>query len=778
MMLKQALAAHVALLAIVAAWPSVAAAETAADAAESDAIVVTARRVQENVQDVPIPISVISGAQLEESGSFNVNRLKEQAPTVQFYSSNPRNSAITVRGLGAPFGLTNDGIEPGVGLYIDGVFVARPAAATLDFIDVQQIEILRGPQGTLYGKNTTAGAINVTTRRPSFTPQTQFEASLGDYGFSQFKGSITGPITETLAARLSFSATNRDGFLYNVVTQDDLNDLNNIGVRGQLLFAPREGLNVVFAADYTRQRPEGYAQVVAGVAPTQRAANRQYAQIAADLGYTPPSWNPFDRVTDVDSPHRSYQDVGGAALTVEWDVGPGTLTSITAWRFWDWDPSNDRDFLGLPITTVSANPSEQRQWTQELRYAGDLTPSIGFVVGAFAFRQTIDSDGLQEQGAAAARFLLTPSANAATPGLLDGYGQTSDIASEHVSGAIFGQLEWRINDRLRLLPGLRFNYDEKEVDYQSAIYGGLQTTDPALIALQRSILAPQSYAAQVDDTNLSGQLTIAYALAPNYNLYATYATSFKSVGLNLGGLPNDSTGQPALSAATVAPEEVRHIEVGIKTQPFPGLTLNLSAFETVIEDYQAQVVNASVGVLRGYLANADEVRVTGVELDASWRINANFWLYGALAYTDGRYESFTDAPPPLEATGGPQVVDISGQRLPGISEWAGSLGGEYQAPGQFLGREGAYFVALDTSFRTAFSSRAPSSAYLNVDGYSLINGRIGFRAGDGWDVYLWGRNLTDEDYFEFLSAAPGGSGLFVGYVGDPRTWGITLRGSF
>lgn len=777
-MLKQALAAQAALLAIVAAWPSVAAAETAADAAESDAIVVTARRVQENVQDVPIPISVISGAQLEESGSFNVNRLKEQAPTVQFYSSNPRNSAITVRGLGAPFGLTNDGIEPGVGLYIDGVFVARPAAATLDFIDVQQIEILRGPQGTLYGKNTTAGAINVTTRRPSFTPDTQFEASLGDYGFSQFKGSITGPITETLAARLSFSATNRDGFLYNVATQDDLNDLNNIGVRGQLLFAPHEGLNVIFAADYTRQRPEGYAQVVAGVAPTQRAPNRQYAQIAADLGYTPPSSNPFDRVTDVDSPHRSYQDVGGAALTVDWDVGPGTLTSITAWRFWDWDPSNDRDFLGLPITTVSANPSEQRQWTQELRYAGDLTPNIGFVVGAFAFRQTIDSDGLQEQGAAAARFLLAPSANVATPGLLDGYGQTSDIASEHVSGAIFGQLEWRITDRLRLLPGLRFNYDEKEVDYQSAIYGGLQTTDAALLALQRSILAPQSYAAQVDDTNLSGQLTIAYQLAENYNLYATYATSFKSVGLNLGGLPNDSSGQPALSAATVAPEEVRHIEVGIKTQPFPGLTLNLTAFETVIEDYQAQVVNASVGVLRGYLANADEVRVTGVELDASWRVNEYFSFYGALAYTDGRYERFTDAPPPLEATGGPQVVDISGQRLPGISEWAGSLGGEYQTPGQFLGREGAYFVALDASFRTDFSSSATPSRYLDVDGYSLLNGRIGFRAGDGWDVYLWGRNLTDEDYFEFLSAAPGGSGLFVGYVGDPRTWGITLRGSF
>ena len=140
-----------------------------------------------------------------------------------------------------------------------------------------------------------------------------------------------------------------------------------------MLYAPFESLDIVLAADYTRQRPEGYAQVVAGVAPTLRAANRQYAAIAADLGYAPPSFNAFDRTTDADTPHRSYQDVGGVSLNVDWKTGPGTLTSITAWRFWDWNPSNDRDFLGLPVTTISANPSEQRQWSQELRYAGDVS---------------------------------------------------------------------------------------------------------------------------------------------------------------------------------------------------------------------------------------------------------------------------------------------------------------------------------------------------------------------------------------------------------------------
>ena len=169
-------------------------------------------------------MSVVRGDLVSDAGAFNVNRLKEMIPTVQFYSTNPRNSAINIRGLGAPFGLTNDGLEPGVGLYIDGVFYARPASATLDFLDVDQVEVLRGPQGTLFGKNTTAGAINVTTRKPSFTPGTDFEVNYGNLQFVQAKASITGPLAKNIAARLSFSGTQRDGTVYNVKTQQTVNN--------------------------------------------------------------------------------------------------------------------------------------------------------------------------------------------------------------------------------------------------------------------------------------------------------------------------------------------------------------------------------------------------------------------------------------------------------------------------------------------------------------------------------------------------------------------------
>jgi iron complex outermembrane receptor protein len=755
-------------------------ADTQTQLRTKDEVTVTARRAEEEAQDVPIPLSVLGADVVEKSGDFNVNRLKELLPTVQFYSTNPRNSAINIRGLGAPFGLTNDGIEPGVGLYIDGVFYARPASATLDFLDVERIEVLRGPQGTLYGKNTTAGAINITTRKPSFQQGTDFELSYGNLGFIQAKGSITGPLGKKAAARLSFSGTQRDGTILNVKTDNDVNDLNNLGVRGQVMLVASSTVAITFSGDYTRQRVKGNTQVIAGVAPTLRPANRQYAQIAADLGYTAPSFNAFDRVTDVDTPIRSYQGLGGASVNVDWKIGHGQLTSTTAWRYWDWDPSNDRDFIGLPVTTISSGTSKQSQWSQELRYSGEVSPSLNFVAGAFYYWQGIDSNPVikQEQGSAAARFLLAPTPAALTPGLLDGYGFNQYLNYRNVSAALFGQLEWTITNRLRVLPGLRLNYDKKKVDFDQQVYGGLQTTDPALIALQLSVLAPQAYRADVDDTNLSGQVTLAYKVSESVNAYGTFATGFKSVGLNLGGVPTDALGNPVLSAATVKPEDVHHYELGVKTTPLPGVTANFSVFNTPVKDFQAQVVNASVGVLRGYLANAEKVRVRGAEFDGTARAGKHLSFYAAAAATDGRYISFPDAPPPLEETGGPQVKDISGSALPGISKWAVSLSGEYTTAGSLLGRPGLFFGAFDSSYRSAFSSSASASSYLVVPEYALLNARIGFRAADNWAVFVWSRNLTDKNYYDLLSAVPGNSGLYVGQPGDPRTFGLTLRRSF
>ncbi len=745
-------------------------------------VVISSRRRLEAAQDVPIPISVVGGAQVEATGSFNVNRVKELIPTVQLYSSNPRNTTLNIRGLGSTFGLTNDGIDPGVGFYVDGVYYARPAATTLDFIDIDQIEVLRGPQGTLFGKNTTAGAFNITTRKPSFTTGGNFEASFGNFGYIQAKASVTGAITQKLAGRLSFSGTQRDGLIYNEATGKNINDINNLGARAQLLFNPSDRVSILLAGDASQQKPDGYAQVLAGVVKTQRAEYRQFSSIIADLNYTPPSYNAFDRVIDHNTPWRSGNELGGVSLNADIKIGGGTLTSTTAWRYWNWDPSNDRDFTGLAVLQKSQATSKHQQWTQELRYAGDLRSNISGVIGAFFMGQDLKSEPyhIEESGDAQWRFSQsTTSEKWATPGLFDGYGIKTTNRLKSFSAAVFGQIDWAITEHLHILPGLRYNYDEKTVNYKRETYGGLQTDDPDLIALKKLVYSDQAFDANLSENNFSGQLTVAYKIASRLNAFATFSTSYKPAGLNLGGLPT-ANGQPMLELATLKPEYVTHYEVGVKTKPSNRSTLNFVVHYTDVKDYQTQVQTAEVGVNRGYLANAEKVRVLGGELDGTLQASRYLYLYGSLAYTDGTYVTFTNAPVPLEETGGKDAFkDISGSDLPGISKWAGSAGGEFSSKSKkIIGQEGKYFLGLDGYYRSGFSSSGSPSKYLNIDGYALVNARIGFRAKEGFSLSVWSRNLLNKDYYEQLLPAAGNAGHYAAVLGDQRTYGVTLKYSF
>ncbi|MGN6417979.1 MAG: TonB-dependent receptor [Pseudobacter sp.] len=746
-------------------------------------VVITSRRRIETAQNVPIPISVVGGAQVEATGAFNVNRLKEQVPTVQLYSSNPRNTTLNIRGLGSTFGLTNDGIDPGVGFYVDGVYYARPAATTLDFIDVEQIEVLRGPQGTLFGKNTTAGAFNITTRKPGFNTGLSFEASYGNFGYIQAKTSLTGPLIKNkLAGRISFSGTHRDGLITNVATGKKENTLNNLGARGQLLFTPSEKVNITLSGDISEQHPDGYAQVVAGVVTTKRAAYRQFDQIISDLGYKLPSRNAFDRLIDHNTTWRSGNELGGVSLNIDWKIGNGTLTSTSAWRYWNWDPSNDRDFTGLSVLSLSQATSKHKQWTQEIRYAGDFSSRLSGVIGVFAIGQDLKTDPvhIEESGNAQWRFSQSTTSNLwSTPGLFDGYGIKTKSRLKTFGGAVFGQLDWAVTNRLHVLPGVRWNYDKKEVDYDRQTYGGLETTDPQLIALKNLVYSNQSFTADVDENNFSGQLTVTYKAATNVNTFATVSTSYKPIGVNLGGLPTAS-GKPMLELAQIEPEKVTHLEVGAKTRPIGGLTLNVAVHYTQVKDFQTQVQTAEVGVNRGYLANAEEVRVYGAELDANYRINDNFSFYGAVAYTDAKYESFKNAPVPLEETGGAAAFkDISGGELPGVSKWAGSLGGELSTNNKsIIGQNGKYFFGFDGYYRSKFSSSPSPSQYLYVDGYSIVNVRAGIRLLNGLSFYGWSRNLFNKDYYEQLLVAAGNAGQYAAVLGDQRTYGVTLRYSF
>jgi len=754
--------------------------------ADSGEILVTARRRQETSQAIPLAISVVDGAQLDTTGSFNVGKLQQLTPTLTYYSSNPRNTAVNIRGIGAPFGLTNDGIEQGVGIYVDDVYYSRIASATFDFLDVAQIEVLRGPQGTLYGKNTTAGAINITTRQPTFNFEGRAEVSIGDLAFKQAKAAVSGPFSDKLAGRLAISATSRRGTIFNVASGNWINEQDNLGLRAQLLWRPTDTLDVTLSGDYSAQNPECCGTVYVGTGATQRPVNRQYDALAAAQGYEVVSTNPFDRLTDVDANLNAGNKIGGASLRFVWDVGPGTLTSVTAWRFWDWKPENDRDYTGLPIVTKSQNPSQQNQYTQEIRYA-QTGSKLDFVVGAFAYHQRIDTQGTEAHGPASAKWNLAPTSPYYNdPTVFDGLTAINTQWLKNTSLALFGQLSWKLTDRLTIQPGVRLNYDKKDGYYERRVFDGqgnpvlFGQTDPVKVA-QRGIFAPQLVQPSFSDWNFSYDLTLSYKLADDVLAYATYAKTFKSGGINQNGVPADGDGNPILEAGSVRPESVRHYEAGIKSQ-FWGrkATVNLAIFRSDIDDYQANVSNGQFGVLRGYLANAEKVRTQGVEADITLRPSRRFTAYASGAYTDATYVKFVDAPCPPELSGGsssPANCDISGQRLPGVSEWTVSYGVEANAPLALLGQDGEAYVGFDGNYRSSFSSNASPSIYSWVDGYALSNFRLGFRTRD-FDLFGWVRNAFDVNYYEQLNFGPGNTGLIVGQPGDPRTFGLTLKKTF
>ncbi|MEA3263645.1 MAG: TonB-dependent receptor [Pseudomonadota bacterium] len=784
--------------------------ETTATTASSDVIIVTARRRQETAQSVPLAISVIRGDSIESTGNFNVVKLQQLAPTLQVYTSNPRNTSVNIRGLGVPFGLTSDGFEQGVGIYVDDVYNSRVAAATFDFLDVEQVEVLRGPQGTLYGKNTTAGAINITTNQPTFEFEGRAELSVGNLSYRQAKAAVSGPLSDTIAARVAVATTSRRGTLYNTRTQRWINEQDNLGLRGQLLFKPNDDLSITLSGDYSTQDPYGFGTAFVRVGTTQRALNRQYEALVAAINaanpgrnYAVPSRNIYDRLTDIDATLQAGNKIGGASLRVKWDLGSGTFTSISAWRFWDWKPQNDRDFTGLSIVSKSQNPSQQDQYSQEFRYnySGD---KLDFVVGLFGFKQRIDTQGTEQQGSDASRWSLT-GAQAADASILAGLTASNTQYLKSDSAALYGQVSYKVTPELTIQPGVRINYDKKEGFYQRVVTTGAGTViacNPVpsagtVLAAQCGVYQPQSTAPSVSDWNFSYDLNLNYKLARDVLAYATYAKSFKTVGINQNGLPlNSATNLPDLSAGTVKPESVNHFEIGLKTSFLNRLaTFNVAAYRTTIDDFQATVNGGQFGTVRGYLANAERVRSQGFEADFKIRTSDRFTAYTNLAYTDAKYVKFTNAPCPPELSGGtlqpvgaapdyanagrpgtlsPRQCDISGQDLPGVSKWSFSYGAEANTPVTLLGKDGQVYFGIDGNYRSDWNSNASPSIYTKVDGYALTNFRLGFR-GEGIELFGWVRNAFDVNCIELLQVAPGNVGLIAGTPGDQRTFGATLK---
>ena len=741
-------------------------------------VTVTARRRPENAQRVPGSLTVVGGTLLDRSYTVNANQLQVLVPSLNYSSANPRNTAFTIRGLGSSVvavSQSNDGLENGVGFYVDQVYHSRPATAAFDFTDIDQIEVLRGPQGTLFGKNTTAGAISVTSRAPSFTPEGNVELSYGEQNLVLAKASASGPIGTdgVLAYRLSGLVERRDGVIYDTRDGRHLNDVGNQAVRGQLLIRPSNTFQTRIIADFSNFESTCCTQVFLRVGQSLRAAGRQYPALAAGLGYTPASTNPYDRLTDIDADLAVSTNEGGVSAITDWNIGPVTITNVAAWRFWNWDAANDRDYTGIQIQTVQHIPSRQDQASEELRVASNGAGKLSYVGGLYYFTQKITGEPLSTYGPQATYWLLGP-APTYPANLLNGYGTDGHTNFVSRSYAVFGEVNYRVLPRLTATGGLRYTWEDKDGSYATTVFGGLATTNATLVNAKLSILRPQSYTAHDSDGSISGRANLSWQVTDGIMAYGAFAKGYKSGGLNMSGLPLNSQNQPVLATAVVRPERHTNYEVGLKTQLFDRrLIFNVDGFWTDVQDFQATIVDSSQTVaLRGYLSNIPKVTVKGIETDAVALVAPGLSLRASFAYSDGRYTAYPTGPCPLELqTSATAACNLTGQRLASLPRFALTLGADYERP---IGDVTA-FLHVDSSSRSGYNGDPSLSRFTYIRGYNLTNGSVGVRFRDGLELAVFARNLLNSEYIQNLTIQAGNSGLILGTPSDPRTIGGTVR---
>ncbi|TCU57784.1 iron complex outermembrane receptor protein [Novosphingobium sp. PhB57] len=757
----------------------------AAEAALHDdgEILVTARRRQERAQDVPISLSTVDDRALVATGFSNLTQISTLTPSLAIRGTNARNTYINIRGLGSN-STQNDGLEIGVGVYVDDVYYGRVGSSQFDLIDLDHVEVLRGPQGTLFGKNTTAGAISIATREPSFEPEFRGEVSLGENGYRQFRASgSTALVPDRLALRLTASRTLENGYFDNAYNGGRVGDSRNTALRGQLLFLPSERVKIRLIGDYSRQAASGFGSSWIGYFTKYdngATISNNIIDRLSRLGYAQPGafGDPYARVTALNAPTTSHMNSGGASGKVDVDLDWATLTSITAYRQWNWYPQNDTDGTALDINPIGGTGNRQRQFSQEVRLASQGERKLDYVVGLYYFHQIIHALSQYALGSDYAAWNNPTARRDLANYAYAGFEADSAAQPKTDSYAAFGQTTWHVSDALSLTAGLRFTHEDRQASYdQYAVAGNdlsvLSAADQATAQALRDALYPAtSYFRKVSDNALTGQINIAYKIAPDILAFASYARGVKSGGVNVGQLPAGVSG-------IVDPEKVNAYEVGLKSQFWDRrITANLAGFWTEVQDYQAAIAEqiGTTTSYRRYISNIPGVRSRGVEADLSFAPTRQLRLTASGAYTDATYKEYPNAQAAAENRNLSQTQDLSGVQLPNISKFTYALSADWTHPVRIVSDDELYLRA-DFNHRSSYKTDETNSRYSKIPGYGVLNARLGVRLEDGrWDLSIWARNLLDKNYLTTLTTAA--TGLITAQIGNPRQVGGTLRVNF
>ncbi|MYM23635.1 TonB-dependent receptor [Duganella sp. FT135W] len=750
-------------------------------------VTVTARRRTEKQQDVPTPISVVKGDDLKAALISQVQDLQQALPSVNAAFMHARVSSVAIRGIGS--NPANEGLEGSVGLYVDNIYQGRPGMLAIDLVDLEQVDLLRGPQGTLFGKNTTAGVLNLTTKRPTFKPEYSLELSAGERGYFQTLASASGPLSEHWAGRLSVSKTHDRGWLDNKYDGKSYNSVGREGLRGQLLYQPDDNFDLRLIADYNQENDTQGTLISYGFGPSAPGKlNLQQATAAAlglPAGSQPINTDPTKYEVNFDGNQRAVVYQGGVSAEANWRLPSGySLTSITGWRYWNFHPHNDNDQTAASALVDGGFIVKHKQFSQELRFASPVGTNFDYVVGAYYYHQNIKDDFLIQLGPKADILLLNSTAGL---GLVDNTTGLSHGKSTTDSYALFGQGNWHISEQLEFTGGLRGTSESKDArTYRDALVGGIPLTAyPAtirpIVAATRNAIggAYDSGDLHVSGRAPSGLATLSYKVTPDLLTYTTLSHGEKSGGVNISGVGS----APTLGADSlkIRPEKADNFELGFKSKWLNSrLLINANYFQTRIKDYQtnAFVQGPITPVL--ILTNAGDVKSSGVELDIKARPARGLSLNLTGSYNDAHYTKFNNAPVAAElAAAGITKADLSGQPVVGAPKWIANPGARYDF---HLNDDVRQYVVTNYAWRSDAQGYIDDSKYARIPAYGLLNLATGWQFGSGsrqWDVSLWAKNALDKRYFLTAQASQlTGGGAYTAAVGTPRTVGATARLEF
>jgi len=698
-----------------------------ADANED--IIVTARKTRERLQDAPVSITALTAAELQRRGIDSLADVAKVTPGLNYGDfGDMKLSPTSLRGVVGSAG--SAGADPAVGYYVDEVFVGQGAGANLDLYDIAQVEVLRGPQGTLYGRNTIGGVINITTEKPGDELKASFSGIFGNYDRTRLAGSLSGPLVDgLLRAKVALVRDFRDGYERNIFLNRDVNDHNVWSGRAQLLFTPAADTELLLSIDHAEARQETLVFETLRYNPAALVTQLLQAQ-----GYALNA-DPFDRRVIANAPSKERLNSTGISANFRTRLGGIDIVDIAAYREHDYYSRTDTCRCQLAIT-YDGDPERVKRFSNELRLSGSVGP-LSLLGGLYYLDQDTDNQSFIELGSATAAIFGDPSLSGSI------IGSTGRLKT--VSKAVFASGTLALNDRIDVTLGARYTHDSKRIRY-------IQTDPLSILGGSATIVAKDSWGRLTPNAN------IRFRISPTLMTYLTASKGFKSGGFN------DALGDA--NGIAFGPESLWNYEAGLKTELFDRrLSINAAIYSMRWNDIQITTQNPATTFFNPIILNAGRAHSRGVEIEVDARISDRLRLSGNVAVQDAKYEEG------LLPNGQPLRF------IPFAPAYTGTINADYTVPTGI----GPLTVQAEYQLRGRSYLTTNNDPDGRVGAYGLLNLRMTLASGnDRWRVSLFGKNVTDKTYmtrlFDLYDNTLNGQKLIT--LGEPRTYGVEYRVNF